>query len=69
MATTFQNSAVVRDADAHVIAGAEVIWQSLQPAVATVDSTGLIEAVSAGTAIIVASSGGVSTPVRVVVEA
>ncbi len=40
-----------------VMAGAPFTWQSLSPAVAAVSTTGLVTGLSAGTAVIVASSG------------
>lgn len=49
--------------------GAEVMWVSDNPEVATVDSTGLVTAVSSGTANVNTTSGTLSTTCRVTVTA
>ena len=65
---TAQLTATARDASGNPVL-ATVIWTSSNPAVATVSSTGLITAVTPGTAVITASSGLVSsTGVNVVVS-
>jgi hypothetical protein len=51
--------AVVKDAEGNVIEDADVEWTSAQPAIATVDETGLATAVGTGTAVIIARSGNV----------
>ena len=48
------------DANGHAVAGAEFSWESSHIAVATVDTSGLVTAVSNGTAAITASSGAAS---------
>jgi uncharacterized protein YjdB len=67
MASTFQNTAVVRDEANAIMAGQEVIWTSLKPSVATVSNTGLITAITSGTAVIVAQAGGVAAACTVTV--
>lgn len=59
--------ATLLDAQGNVLAGRTVSWLGGAPAVATVDSTGLVRAIASGSAIIVASSEGarVSVPVTV----
>lgn len=66
---TFQNTATVRDSNNQIIPGAAVTWSSRNPGVASVSATGLITAVSAGTAVIVAQSGGVQASCVVTVTA
>ncbi|HWG32981.1 MAG TPA: Ig-like domain-containing protein, partial [Gemmatimonadaceae bacterium] len=57
--TTTPATAVAFDAAGNVLTGRAVTWTSSNPAVATVSaSTGLVTAVAAGTAQIVATSGG-----------
>ena len=62
--------ALVYDIDGMAIPDAPVSWTSSHPAVATVDSTGLVSAISNGTTLITATSGGVSTfaTIHVVIE-
>ncbi|HEV8410345.1 MAG TPA: Ig-like domain-containing protein [Gemmatimonadaceae bacterium] len=55
---TQQLTATVRDASGSVITGLTVVWQSNNPGVATVSSTGLVTGVTNGSAIISASIGG-----------
>ena len=59
---------MVYDANDRTIPGAVVGWSSSNPAIATVDANGLVTAVSPGSALITASSGGVSTSRPVYVE-
>jgi uncharacterized protein YjdB len=66
---TFQNTTTVRDSNNQIIPNALVSWESRNTAVATVSSTGLITAVSPGTAVIVASSGGAQSACVVTVTA
>ncbi len=60
--------AVPLDDQGHMIAGATVVWESSNTAVATVDATGFVHAVSAGTVTITASSEGVSGSAQVQVS-
>lgn len=66
---TFQNMTTVRDSNNQIIPNPLVSWESRNTAVATVSSTGLITAVSPGTAVIVASSGGAQSACVVTVTA
>lgn len=54
-------SAVAVAADGHPIFGAPIAWSSTDPTVASVDSHGLVTALSQGRADIVASYGGVAS--------
>jgi len=53
-------TATVKDASGGVLIGRTITWTSGNPAVATVSATGLVTAVSVGTATISASTAGVS---------
>ena len=64
---TVRLSAEVRDHNGQAMAGATVTWSSGDPSVATVDATGLVTAVSNGTATIAATSGSVSGTAAVTV--
>lgn len=64
---TDQLLASVRDQQDRPIRGASVQWSSSNSSVATVSATGLVTAVSAGTAMITARSGAVSQSIRVTV--
>lgn len=66
---TFQNSATVRDVNNQIMPGTTPAWSSRNPNVATVSPQGLITAVAAGTAVIVASIGGVQASCTVTVTA
>ena len=57
---TARLGATVRDGSGAVLADRAVAWTSSNPTVATVSATGLVTAVSAGTANIVATADGVS---------
>ncbi|HSM05368.1 MAG TPA: Ig-like domain-containing protein [Longimicrobiales bacterium] len=57
---TQQLTATVRDGNGNVLEGRTVTWSSGTPSVATVDANGLVTAVSGGTAVISATSGGES---------
>ena len=57
---TAQLTATVKDTAGHVLSGRTITWTSLNPAVAAVSSTGLVVGVSAGEAVISASTGGQS---------
>jgi len=52
-----QATAVTKDAAGNVLTGRAITWSSSNTAVATVSSTGLVQAVGAGTAAIKATSG------------
>jgi hypothetical protein len=47
---------------------AAVVWQSKTPAVATVSPTGLVMAVSVGTAVVTAAAGGATAQASIIVE-
>ena len=64
---TVQLGALVYDSDGVAIPGAVVAWSSSHPEVATVDSTGLVAAVSNGTTLVTATSGAVSTTATITV--
>lgn len=57
---TQQLTAMVYDASGMEIAGAKILWSSSAPATATVDSLGLVRAVSVGAAVITANYDGAS---------
>jgi uncharacterized protein YjdB len=64
-----QVTATARDAGANVVAGPVLTWVSTNPAVATVDATGLVTAVSVGSAdIVVTALGGLADTVPVTVN-
>jgi hypothetical protein len=63
-----QLSAVVYDQRGKVIPGSVVIWESRNPPVATVSSTGLVTGVSPGTAAIRATSGSIAGEVTIRVD-
>lgn len=58
-----------RDASGRPLSGRAVTWSSNRPEVATVTSSGIVAAVSAGTATITASSEGRSGNATIIVEA
>ena len=64
---TVQLGALVYDSDGVAIPGVVVAWSSSHPEVATVDSTGLVAAVSNGTTLVTATSGAVSTTATITV--
>ena len=75
---TLRLTATAADARGQAISGAPIGWTSLEPAVAEVDSTGLVTAVEVGDARIVAAAGSradtvvltvVATPRSIVVQA
>ncbi|HEX7980255.1 MAG TPA: ricin-type beta-trefoil lectin domain protein [Gemmatimonadaceae bacterium] len=55
---TAQATATVRDASGNVLSGQTIAWSSSNSAVASVSASGLVTAVAAGSATIVATSGG-----------
>ena len=61
-------TALVKDRLSNVIEGASVTWTSSDPAIVTVDASGLLTAVTNGAATITASSGSTSTTASVLVE-
>ncbi|HLB37379.1 MAG TPA: Ig-like domain-containing protein [Gemmatimonadales bacterium] len=67
LGVTAQLGATVQDANGEGMPGAAVTWTSSDPDVATVSATGLVTAVGNGTAIITATSGGVSGTATVTV--
>jgi uncharacterized protein YjdB len=65
---TQQFTAVTKDANGNVLAGRLVAWTSSNTAAATVDATGLVTAVGAGSTTITATSEGKSGPSAVTVS-
>ena len=61
-------TATTKDAQGHVLTGRAIAWSSDNTAVATVDSTGLVTAVAAGSANITATSEGQSGSSQVTVN-
>ncbi len=61
-------SATTKDAQGHVLTGRAIAWSSDNTGVATVDSTGLVTAVAAGSANITATSEGQSGSSQVTVN-
>ena len=66
---TVQLTATLRDANGNVLSGRTVLWTSDNAVVATVDGTGLVSGVSAGPAVITATSEGKSGSASVTVTA
>jgi len=66
---TVQLSAVTRDANNNVLTGRVVAWSSVSAGIASVNSNGLVSAVSAGTTQITVSSEGMSTSATITVSA
>ncbi|HET8725751.1 MAG TPA: Ig-like domain-containing protein [Anaeromyxobacteraceae bacterium] len=64
-----QGAAVARDPSGAVLAGRAITWTSSAPAVATVSATGVVTAVSLGTATITATTGGKAGSATVTVQA
>ncbi len=62
-----QLSATVKDGCGNTLTGQKLTWSSSAPAVATVDSTGLLTALAAGTATITAADGTVKGQASVTV--
>jgi len=65
---TGQLTATPRDSTGAVLSGRIVTWGRLNPAIATVDATGLVTAVAAGTTTVLATSEGHSGMAKVVVH-
>lgn len=61
-------TATTKDAQGHVLTGRAIAWSSDNTAVATVDTTGLVTAVAAGSANITATSEGQSGSAQVTVN-
>ena len=66
---TVQLAATPRDARGNPMTGQTVTWTSSAPAVASVNGSGLVSGVGAGSATITATSGGVAGPAAVTVTA
>jgi uncharacterized repeat protein (TIGR01451 family) len=64
---TIQLSAVVRASDGGVMGGIPLTWSSLQPAIATVNASGLVQGVALGTATITAAGAGLTGSATVIV--
>ena len=65
---TVRLTAAVRDGNGNPIANPDVRWSSSDPAVATVDQSGLVTAVKRGTSTITAATGGVTGQASISVE-
>ncbi len=65
--STTTATATPKDASGNTLSGQSITWSSTAPSVATVTSSGVITAVSAGSASITATSGGKSGSVAVTV--
>ena len=65
---TVRLTAEARDANGHVVAGAELVWSSDDESVVMVDEDGVVTAVGNGTAGVTVSSGGQSASAMVTVE-
>ena len=65
---TLRLTAQASDANGHAIADAELVWESSDPAVATVDGSGLVTGVAEGAATVTASSGDAYGTARITVE-
>jgi hypothetical protein len=66
---TAQASAIVKDQNGNALTGKTITWESLNPSVATVSSTGIIKGVAAGTATIRGTVESVSGTVGIIVVA
>jgi Bacterial Ig-like domain (group 2) len=66
---TAQASALVKDQNGNTLSGKTVTWESLNPSVATVSSTGIIKGVAAGSATIKGTVEGVSGTAGIIVIA
>ncbi|MFC3797963.1 sugar-binding protein [Cohnella sp. GCM10012308] len=62
-------TAAVYDQNNAAMSGVQIAWSSSDPAVAAVDATGTITAVSAGTSVVQAAYGGLTANVAVTVQA
>jgi Tol biopolymer transport system component len=68
LGATATATALVRDAHEVEIEGAEVAWSSTDPGVATASSGGVVEAVSAGSAGVIATAGPLADTIAVTVD-
>lgn len=68
LGATAAATAVVRDANGHGLEGAEIAWSSTDPGVATVNPGGVVEAVSAGSAGVIATAGALADTIAVTVD-
>ena len=66
---TAQASAVVKDQNGNALSGKTITWQSLNPAIASVTTGGVIKGVSAGSATIKGTADGVSGTASIIVIA
>ena len=57
---TQQFTAIAQDANGNPVPGQTFTWASSQPLIASVDLNGLVTALLVGTAVITATTGGVS---------
>ena len=64
---TRQMTAIIRDSSGNTLSGPAVKWESDNPSVATISATGMVKAVSAGYADILATSEGKTTGVGLTV--
>jgi uncharacterized protein YjdB len=64
---TTQLTAITYDAHGTVLTGRQVAWTTSNPAIATVDDTGLVTGVGAGGAVITATAEGKSATARILV--
>jgi uncharacterized protein YjdB len=62
-----QGTAVVRDASGIIVTNPAIVWATSNPAVATVSTSGVVTATSAGTATITATASGASGGVGITV--
>jgi uncharacterized lipoprotein YddW (UPF0748 family) len=69
VAETLRLTATALNTRGEAIAGAQFVWRSLQPSIATVDGTGLVRGVAPGSATIEASHGGIAATATVRVAA
>ena len=65
---TVRLTATATDANGHALAAAAFTWASSDAGVASVDNTGLVEALADGTATITAGAGGVEGTAQITVE-
>jgi uncharacterized protein YjdB len=63
---TAQLTAITKDADGGVLSGRAVTWHSNNTAIATIDATGLVSGVAAGSTTIMATSEGKTASVTMV---
>ena len=65
--STVQLTDTAKDANSHVLRGQVVTWASSTPSVATVNATGRLTALAAGTTVVTATANGVSGRATIVV--